>query len=179
MNLQSKNIDKLLELKTELEEQLAYFEDLDTREDHYVFNIKVYDWLDRDEILAPFLAGLSEEEGDALEEEFNDERVSNIQHHTFEWEVTSFKDDFLNGAGHTSRIWVQENEINPILIDEGLTQLQKTRRINRIKKQYAREWQELEWLNYFDSSACWQWGRSGGWLSVSRVGYIGKLMQCS
>jgi hypothetical protein len=115
--------------------------DFDERDGHLVANIKMRNWLrDSDIENAMFLAGVTQEKREEVEEEFDDERLQGIMEHCGQWEIECFKEEF----GSKSQM-EERNGTYP----------------------YSK-FAEAVWLIDGESKDVWQFGRSGGWLSFAK-----------
>lgn len=154
----------------------------DTRDGYIVGNIKTYEWLDNsdlDKVLKE--KGLNQEETELIKEEFNEDRLNSIYYHTCENEVSNFK-EFIGGCATTNfnkvkRAFtiVKGNEPHPIELKHYFTSYAKqieqhntiTDFIKYLETEHEQEYTEFYHLQNLDENNVWQFGRSGGWLSVA------------
>ena len=155
----------------------------DTREGYICANIKVYDWLSTSEVEEHIKTlNLTPEEREQLEEEFDEERLNSIYYHTCENEVSYFK-EFIGGCATTNfnkvkRAFtiVKNNEPHPIELKHYFTSHEKQIEqyntieefIKYLESEHEQEYNEFYHLQNLDSKNIWQFGRSGGWLSVAK-----------
>lgn len=158
--------------------------DFDTREGKIVANIKVYEWLDEDDAIK-ICEKLNLDKTDVLEE-FNENRLNSIYHHQCEDEVTFLKEQYEGNCDlidyskifnvyHLTSIYSSKEEAiesRPSLsyyINTYFDRAKKFKTYNSYKKAIIKENKE-EYEEHYRRSLfdfeCWQYGRSGGWLSL-------------
>ena len=199
-----KNLSKINEQIKEVLNSINEFSEkdlnqtFDTREGYIVANIKVYDWLDNEDVWAIIQSSSLQANEAQILEEFTDERLSNIYNHVCETEVRYLKDvyeknmdildfkkilsiyayahkfetlqDVLNENinASTSFKYYLENYFN-------IAKKHKTYKgyVNYIKKKNLAEFNEFykrDLINF----ECWQFGRSGGWFSICKESELKK-----
>lgn len=116
-------------------------EDFDTRGGYLVANIKNYQWLDEDDVLAAMAKNkVPASRTEEFLEEFNDDRLYGILNHCAEWEIEYFKEDF----GSKDMLSERGEDTN-----------------------FGRFAAAVDMING-DKGDVWQFGRSGGWLSYAQ-----------
>ncbi len=187
----SKINEKIYHLFTELENIQDINHDFDTRDGKIVANIKVYDWLDSDDVQnkIDLYPNLSDAQKEVIKEEFNEDRLNSIYNHTCETEVDYLKDKYEsnvdltdyekvfktyyrahNGEGRTKDFYLELYPKHAFYTNEYWDICAKFKTIElfraHIKKQDGACYQEWEKRNKIDKFECWQYGRSGGWFSI-------------
>jgi hypothetical protein len=158
-------------------------QDYDTREGYICANIKVYEWLNSSDVEEHVKTlNLTPDEIELINEEFDEERLNSIYYHTCEMEVEYIK-DFIGGCAHTNfnkakrAFNYAKNETSwPIELKFYFTQYAKQFEqyntiadfIKYLESEHAQEYAEFYHLQNLDEKNVWQFGRSGGWLSVAK-----------
>jgi len=168
-------------------------QEYDTRESYICANIKVYDWLDDEDVKTSCTAlSINNEDKTNVLEEFNDERLSGIHSHICQTETDYIK-DFIGGCAHTNfnkakRAFI-ENSKNECSLNLKFYHNHFKKEFKRFKElsafikhlenTYIEEYKEFYFLQKLDSKNVWQFGRSGGWLSVAKCSDLEGFCQDS
>lgn len=155
-------------------------QDYDTRESYICANIKVYEWLNDDDV-KEVVKNLNDDDKEIVLEEFNENRLNSIYNHVCQNE-TDYMKDFIGGCSHTNfnkaKRAFQENLKNECSLslrfyhEHFKKEFSKFKDlpsfIKHLEKTYSEEYKEFYFLQMLDSKNVWQFGRSGGWLSVAK-----------
>jgi len=158
-----------------------------TRDKHIVANIKVYEWIGESDVsnYIETLPNLSKEDRESILEEFNDNRLNDIYYHTCDDQVSYIK-DFIGGCAHTDYNKLKRsfavyksgltNDTLRSCIENNSKTFDKFNTIEQYVKHLETtegdEYKEFYYLQNLDVDNVWQYGRSGGWLSVAKVSDI-------
>lgn len=192
----NKTIKDLVEQVNEIE-QYNVDADFNTRGGGYansdciVANIKVYDWLDSDDVSTVLnKVNYFKDFKIEIEEEFcNDDRLSSIHNHVCENEVRYLKEKYeelvhLNDYRERARVYAiyRAGNLTPSSqkyhtfykiykneYDKFLKRKHNTHKdyFKWLYKNNKAEIDERDRLESFERE-CWQYGRSGGWLSICK-----------
>lgn len=172
---------------TEIEEyDVNSSNDFNTRDGHIVANIKVYDWLNSDDVsdIVKRLNLVHEE--NEIHDEFNEDRLTDIYHHTCENEVSYAKemyedvvhlDDYRNRV-NAYDLWLT-SKTNPLekykfyyeCYGDEFVKFNKRKHntpkdyFKHLYKNHKATIDERDKLESFEREV-YQFGRSGGWLSL-------------
>lgn len=181
----SKINDQIISLSRAIDEINDYeaSNDFDIRERHIVANIRVRDWLDEDDVLNYVKdRNLTQAEIEDLLSEFNDSRLDSITSHTGEWEIRYAK-EMLEDRVHINNLDERAFDYARFLRGEKpkndyyVKQFELfSKRKNNSYKQYKAFIQRTNKFDYEEANRLdsftpevWQYGRSGGWLSVCKA----------
>ena len=160
--------------------------DFNTRDGKIVSNIKVYEWIDEDDVKDVIQNENLEQLQESILEEFNSERLINIKHHVSETEISHLKERFeenvdLNNYEKQAILYGTYKAGNITPEDRFTTKYKyyiesfeafKKRKNNTQKdylthliKQDPQGYKELKRRQLINFE-CWQYGRSGGWFSI-------------
>ncbi len=158
--------DKIIKLSEKMDNAFEYLEDLDTRSGYVCFNIKNHEFLSEDDLMTVLLdIGIDKPMIEDIGNEFNNERLWNIWHHTAEHEISWFR-EWIDGCAYNSYGYIYEKYVKPIQEDGSLSNQEKDEKIKEVWSQWENDSKCLDLLSKFDSKDVWQFGRSGGWLSL-------------
>ncbi len=158
-----------------------------TREGMICANIKVYDWLDEDDVLK-VCTDLGIKKTKKVLKEFNEDRLNDIRNHVLEYEtdyikeryetncdVSDFNKIFIVGRyafdSTIERTKVLENrpELKYYIEnywDKALTFKTFEDFKNDVTTNSGKEYEDWYKRSLIDKIEVWQYGRSGGWLSI-------------
>jgi hypothetical protein len=186
----SKINEKIFNLVSEIAELQDQQHDFDTREGKICANIKVYDWIDSDDVLTVCdLLNVSKKQRKHIIKEFNDDRLNNIYNHVCENEVRHLKDMYEgncdisnfeaifstwrrsnNTDNITKEFYMENYKKDSYYINEYWDQCKAFKTSEEWKtfilKGREIEFKEYQKRNLIDKFECWQYGRSGGWFSI-------------
>lgn len=186
----SKINEKIFSLVSELNDLENQDHDFNTRGNKIVANIKVYDWIDNDDVLKICQdQNYSKKQTKKVCKEFNDDRLINVHNHVCEDLVSNLKDQYESNCDISNfttifKTWARANNTDWITKDFYLENYKKDNYyINKYwdeSKKFASqkswnqkiirenkiEFLEFEKRNRIDKFEVWQFGRSGGWLSI-------------
>jgi hypothetical protein len=152
----------------------------DTREKYICANIKVYECLNDDDVLKLIPTGTSEDNKQDILTEFTSNRLNGIYEHVCNTEVEYLK-DFVGGCAHTNfnnaKRAFNENLQSECSLklkfyhEHFKTQFEQFKTlplfIQYLETTFTNEYKEFYYLQMLDSKNVWQFGRSGGWLSIA------------
>jgi hypothetical protein len=186
----SKINETIFNLVSEIAELQDTKHDFDTRSGKICANIKVYEWIDEDDVLTICKKkNISPKQAKKVLKEFNEDRLNNIHSHVCEDEIRSLKEQYedncdLSNFAAIFSTWRRANNTDKITkefymetykqdsyyIDKYWNEAQKFTSLElwkkHIIKQAGNEYKEWQKRNFIDKFECWQYGRSGGWFSI-------------
>lgn len=168
-------------------EDFTATDEFDTREGHIVANVKVYQWLELDD-LEEIIKDNTEEIKELVREEFDNDRLNSAADHAKEWAVTSHKEqmedkvhlDNYYERKEAYRIWLKDKCKGPLFKKHEYyykylkkewrkfskckynTHLDYWKYLYKNHKEEIDAWDKINTINH----DVWQYGRSGGWLSI-------------
>lgn len=185
----SKINEKIYSLFSTLEDLQENNTDFETREGKIVANIKVYEWIDEDDVLKEVeRLNLNEDARQQVIEEFNENRLNSIHSHTCEDQVSYLKEKYetncdisdfdkifrvYNCANNTEGKNIEyylENTKNEYYLKYYWEKAKKHKTLtsfkNSIIKANKEEYKEYVLRSKINKFECWQYGRSGGYFSI-------------
>lgn len=190
MNKINTQIKEAVSRLIELQDYEARSE-FDTREGSICANIKVYEWLGEDDVIAYIDKKYPGADREAILEEFNENRLDSIHNHTCENKVNYLKEKYEdnvdisnfeaifrvwgkanNTEGRTKEFYLDLQTKDKYYIETYWDKALKFSSFKEFKKHIINgdKWGYNEFVlrAKIDKLECWQYGRSGGWLSVCR-----------
>ena len=188
----SKVNEKIYSLVDRLNELSDYNpnDDFDTRERMICANIKVYDWLDEYDVLK-VCKDLGIKKTKKVLKEFNEERLNSVYNHFCESEVSYLKEKYEGNCDvsdfekifrvgryafdsiNKGENYNKESYTNPKLKyyienywDKALTFKTFDDFKNDVITSSGKEYEDWYKRSLIDKIEVWQYGRSGGWLSI-------------
>lgn len=188
MNKINETLKNLVGELIELQEYEAK-NDFDTREGKICADIKVYDWFDEDDVINYIDKEHSNFDKEDILQEFNEDRLNSIHNHTCENELSFLKEKYEDNCDVSDfnkifRVWHRANNTENRDINFYLELYPKDKYYTQQYWSKAKEfktfkaWEKFiiknnlkdytEWLkrSKIDKFECYQYGRSGGWLSI-------------
>jgi len=188
MNTINNTIQEKINRLIELQDYKA-IDDFDTREGKICANIKVYDWLDEDDVIAYIDKEYPRADRGAILEEFNEYRLNSIHSHTCENEVSYLKEKYegnvdISDYGKIFQVYHQSHNVEgrgkefyielypkkKYYIETYWDKVKEFKTLEEFKKHLIEidSWGYNEYIHRgkIDKFECWQYGRSGGWFSI-------------
>jgi hypothetical protein len=188
----SKINEQIYQLVKKADELINYQDnhDFNTRENMIVANIKVYSWIDDDDVKAICeKLNLSKKRTKKVLKEFDENRLISIHNHVCEMEVNYLKEQYEDEVDLTnySKVFNTWHRTQSITKERCLEVFPKDtfytnkywnlclkfktfkafeKYIIKTDGECYQQWLKRSKIDKFD---CWQYGRSGGWFSICNV----------
>jgi hypothetical protein len=169
--------------------------DFNTREGLICANIKVYHWLDNDDVISVCdTQNYSKKQRKAILKEFNENRLNNVYNHVCEQEITFIQEQYqgncdISNYDEIFKVWYRATSIThdkefylnlypqskyyiQVFWDEAKKFDSYDLWKNHIIKANQREYKEYQKRNRINKYEMYQYGRSGGWLSICKESEI-------
>lgn len=169
-------------------EETEHHKDFDTRDGKICANIKVYEWMDEDDVKKVIADNnLSHFEEEILEE-FDEDRLNSIYNHNCEDWVTQWKEQYESNcdlsdfnkcfmvysyASQKDMTLESAISMRPNMKYYFESNFEKARKfktreawVKNVIEKNKQEYDEWDKRNKIDKFEVWQYGRSGGWLSI-------------
>ncbi len=168
-----------------------HISDFNTREKSICANIKVYDWLDKDNVVNLIEKNNWQRHSEQILEEFDENRLNSVYEHTCEDQVRYLKEVYEDNVDLTDytkvfRVWYQSHN-NYGRTKESYIESQPESKFyvqeywdKSLEFDKYNDWKEFimsnqggdyeRWVmrSKIDKFECWQYGRRGGWFSICR-----------
>jgi hypothetical protein len=183
---------KILEVTKELQSISENELDFETRDGYIVANIKCYEWIDQTDVLKICEENnYSKKVTKKVIKEFNNDRLSNIQQHFNEMEVSYLKEKYkdnvdisdidsilmvhrlVHNYGYSKEVAIERNPGNSMkwyidsYWDNALNYSSFEAYKDFIKQSMPYDYEEFYRRKNINFE-CWQFGRSGGWFSICK-----------